>query len=319
MDIETFLNKNNISAENGYAMIYTDLCTRDVALSEFKCVHISKYSYVYQPFDEVYLISYPKFNILALYYKKESYNCKKLIENIKVLMNYTNMYMVFNEMNEEYCTSRSIKNNDSLDLSISPLIDKITDKVLNHDATINIILHGKPGTGKSSCVEYMATKMDCDIYIINVDNLIKNRITALGNVKKSIILIPELDKYIEKCQEEHFLLELLCGCYTPSNCVIVITCNDYSVLKRHPIMTRPGRVHFSIGMGMINEELIKNITLKYFPEFTNFEIFNCHVGKVTVAEFKTAILNSFVLDIVPSAPFSVARMEHTSSKYQLYM
>jgi ATP-dependent 26S proteasome regulatory subunit len=277
--------------------------------------------------EELYLMYNYKTGDDLFIYNFNKYNYSKIMKTVNKLFNTSKYYKEYDRNSDCYCSLSQINNNNKLPSNIKPIVNNIVNKVLNYDKlSINVVLYGEPGTGKSSCVEIISRKLNSNVYILPMNESLKSAIIKLSDVTKSVILIPELDKFLlsfsknEKYSEyEQLLLEFLCGCYTTKNNIVIITCNDYKSLKQHKIMTRPGRVHFSVEFSNITEELIKNIVLEYFPDFTNFNILSKFAGKVSIAEFRTAVMNKFIMDKPIDESFKVEHMKYNESSRSLYM
>jgi len=327
--MKNFLKQYGITAENGYVShsIFVDNIPERVHYAI--PVYIGLTDDLYRvPEHNIYVHINKLDSIHSMYFNPSEYNYKQITEIRE--KNFTShkrtSYFQYNSGCNMFIRLKTIENNDELDKNIENVVDKIVSKIKsNKKIGVNIVLQGKPGTGKSSCVEIISQKMKSDVYILSIDKNMKRFVESVSTLSGIILLIPELDKHIDRCDSgykeyEQLLLELLCGCYTPVNSLIIITCNDINKLKSNPIMTRPGRVHFTIEFPMINKEMIKRIVLEYFPDFEDFSVFDKFVNNVSVAEFKTAITNKFIMDEVIDKSFKVEKMEYTNKIInKLYM
>lgn len=327
--MKNFLKQHGITAENGYVShsIFVDNISERVHYAT--PIHIGLKDDLYKIPEYNIYVHIDKINTLYfMYFKPSEYDNKQITEiREKCLTSHKRTsYFQYNSSCNIFMRLKTIENNDKLDDNIETLVDKVASKIKsNKKIGVNIVLQGKPGTGKSSCVEIISQKMKSDVYILGINKDMKEFVENISILNRVIVLIPELDKHIERCDPEYkeyeqLLLELLCGCYTPTNSLIIITCNDINKLRSNPIMTRPGRVHFTVEFSMINKEMIKKIVLEYFPDFKDFSIFDKFVNNVSVAEFKTAITNKFIMDEVIDKSFKVEKMEYTNKMInKLYM
>lgn len=321
MDCLTFLG---LCPQNGFSSIMFD--ERYDAMGpiyDTKTVFINQSRIAYQLTEDIYfLIDYKSGFQLIFFRNMRPKDAKKYVEK---LCDNKIMYKVYNGCCDHYTKLKFINNKNKVSTNIENILDNIVSKILKHkNLTINVVLHGSPGTGKSSCIETMANKLGSNVYILPIDENLKDAIFQLGDVTKSIILIPELDKFLlnkdeDFAEHEQLLLEFLSGCYTTRNNIVAITCNDIKVIKQHAIMTRPGRVHFMIEFGNIDKKIIRDTVLEYFPDFEGFSVFDKFIGKVTIAEFKTAIINNYVMDKPIDSSFTVERIEYNNSHNNLYL
>jgi hypothetical protein len=274
--------------------------------------------------NDIYILVSTKNCMNYIIYNTKVYTYSAITKKFADFFNNALYYRSYNVNNDYFGTIKKIKNDNNPPDNVMNIIKNIVKKISSKkNLTVNIVFHGLPGSGKSSCVETIAKILDSCVYILPLDDTLKKAIINLSEVSRSVILIPELDKFLSNnmfdSEKEQLLLEFLSGCYTPSNSIIVITCNDFKVLKQHSIMTRPGRIHFAIEFGNITKQIIAELVEEYYPDFTNFSIFDKYINKVTVAEFRTAIVNHFIMDKPLDSTFEVTRMEYSKNTNRLYM
>lgn len=317
------LEKYNITPSNGYVTMYERvLDIIDKKSSKLIPIHLDEVSIIYKiPDEDIYLYYNARFSVDMIIFNQHKYTNKQALKVFKKIGSKHNKYYVYSSSFERFCKTKNIKNNDQIEKSKEVLVNQIVSKFgICDDINVNIVFHGKPGTGKSSCVEIFATKLKYDVYVLNIDNTLKDAIVEVSKMSKIVVLIPELDKHINRQDAEYkeyeqFLLEFLSGAYLPKKSLTVITCNDVKILESNPIMTRKGRVHYKFEFGAITLGSIINIVKKYYPDFENFDIFNKFVGKVTAAEFKSAVMNSFITDSPPDETFEVEVVEVKKSNH----
>lgn len=121
------------------------------------------------------------------------------------------------------------------------------------------LLHGKPGTGKSSLVKALANEYKLDLWYISLSDLKEDSslLSLLGEVgPRSILLIEDVDtlsvthdRDAEQLTSDNgpkskislsSLLNALDGVATPHGLITVMTTNHYGRLD--PALTRPGRM-----------------------------------------------------------------------------
>ena len=154
-----------------------------------------------------------------------------------------------------------------------------------------IMLHGEPGTGKSSIAQAIAKEYDMTITNINtsVPNLIPymidaiKRNTASLSGRTQILLIEDIDcamltkeydengKMITRGSNLGSLLNELDGINSVSNVIYIFTTNH--IEKLDPALIRPGRIDLRLEIKYVNFE-----TLNKFLDF--------HYGKTVKKKFK---------------------------------
>ena len=168
---------------------------------------------------------------------------------------------------------------------IGPLVDKVIkfkdsaaeyDKLgLPHKLTVG--LHGDPGTGKTSLVKYLATKLKADIYIIDLQNMSPKELTAsFGNVPPgNIVLLEDIDSSeavlkrttaVEADKEDKMklslssltttdVLNMFDGVRSIKGLVTIYTTNHFD--KLDPAFKREGRTDLSFELPKLDSDVIK--------------------------------------------------------------
>lgn len=129
----------------------------------------------------------------------------------------------------------------------------------------NYLLHGKPGTGKSSVIRYLAKKHKKNIYSINVDASMTNHqmLECFSERDNCIFIIEDFDRIdfeAENAWSKQTLMNILDGIYTKENSVIFATAND--ITKIDPALIRDGRFDVIEEIGLPTDEEIR----KYIKE-----------------------------------------------------
>jgi len=173
-------------------------------------------------------------------------------------------------------------------------------KKIEDVSTLNVLLHGPPGVGKTSFVEQIGVHLKHDLYILNSKNM--DCIQEIG--QKSIVIIEEIDKLLmpngsfdsEFIKDPDTILQVLDGMMRPRKCIIFITCNDLERVKRNEALSRCGRIDFTEEFGFITREDCVSAVARYYPDADPDSLWNKVKGNnMTIAELagvlKTSLLN----------------------------
>jgi len=288
-----------ISPHDGYEIYHN--WNDDINIELCKLIYIDPDGRVYKVGDkDVYYASY-KCNTHILYHT--SISKKQMKQICEDYSHKSHFYYIHHKEDGKSSYGKKISCNYNLLPEREQFLDKLVEKMTIHkNLTINILLHGEPGTGKSTFVECIADKMNRNVEVLPVGNELhlSNILTKLSSAKKSIILMPEIDKILDNegnpTHSENDIYEFLDGSNRPHGSVIIITCNDLSKLKKNKVLSRPGRIHFEFEFTNAQQSDIEYIVKIYFPDFTNFSVFNKYIGKVSHAEFHTAVCQAYIMD-----------------------
>lgn len=144
----------------------------------------------------------------------------------------------------------------------------------------NILLHGVPGTGKTSTIHCIASLINSDIGIIQFNRQIDdihltkaiNSMTRLDNCK--ILVLEDIDSIFSDDRKAHDstknsvtlsgLLNFLDGLMRNEGTIVFITTNRKEVLDE--AVFRSGRIDHEIKFDYCTEEQIKEMIRFYFPQ-----------------------------------------------------
>lgn len=139
-----------------------------------------------------------------------------------------------------------------------------------------LILHGPPGTGKTSVVSALSTEFSMDVYHISLkaldsDSDLVDLFTSIP--KRSLILLEDIDVATSavKDREESSgeppgitlagLLNVLDGNLSPYGSVIIMTTNALDSLD--PAISRPGRTDLKVHLNYVVNEQLERICKFY--------------------------------------------------------
>jgi len=149
---------------------------------------------------------------------------------------------------------------------------------------IGILLHGPPGTGKTSLVRALAGHLDKSLYIATVDK-ISNINGMLSRCEKDSIIVLE---DIDSCMATHKrnekeggdttmeavkalsknslsdLLNAIDGVMVKHGRILIMTTNH--IEKLDDALIRPGRVDSIISIGYLNDESFMKFINTFFPD-----------------------------------------------------
>lgn len=126
---------------------------------------------------------------------------------------------------------------------------------------LSILLYGKPGTGKTSLINYIANITNRDMVIINLSKStddIKRIICEKSGVSISVVFVFEdIDILLNSNHEDNaeklqYLLQLFDGSLSFSDSIMVMTTNHPEMIDER--LTRKGRIDISLEVKEFNKE-----------------------------------------------------------------
>ena len=141
-----------------------------------------------------------------------------------------------------------------------------------------ILLHGKPGTGKTSIAKAIASYMKYDLHVINVQSYTEESqlISRIANVhENSIVLFEDIDCLLQNRNEEDktsekdtkrqallgTVLNIIDGAMSPQNVIFVATTNYIEKLDQ--ALIRDGRFDLKVKIEDIDKDLATMMCDRY--------------------------------------------------------
>jgi hypothetical protein len=165
----------------------------------------------------------------------------------------------------------------------------------------NMLLHGLPGTGKTSLIYSLASELDMNIALLSFTRKMEDSdfMRALRRLpENTILIIEDIDTIFEARKKNDemknnitfsALLNTLDGIAHMHGQIIIMTTNHPLVLDK--ALIRPGRVDKSIEFGYSNKNQVKKMYEIFLPnQIDNFVEF---YKKVKNLKLTTAILQQF--------------------------
>ena len=202
---------------------------------------------------------------------------------------------------------------ESLMSDISVFLDKNTEnwyETRGIPYKYNIILHGYPGTGKSSLIHAIASELNYNIALLNFDSTMtdKELMLAVKRLDENTILVMEDIDVLFKARKENDefkhkisfsgLINILDGISNKDKLITIMTtnylCNLDSALKR------PGRIDKLIEFNYATKYQIQQIYNKFFENCPNFECFYNKIShlRLTIAMIQEYFINNLNKNIM---------------------
>ena len=168
------------------------------------------------------------------------------------------------------------------------------------------LIHGPPGTGKTSLIKSIASDLDCDLYILPIskDMLDTNLVDAFSYIadneeKERIIVIEDIDTLFDENRKKDdtsngITLQAFLNCLDGFTCVegtmLFLTANKPEVLDF--AMIRSCRIDNKIKLDYANEYQTKKMFETFLPAQENK--FKSFYKEIKHKEYTTAMLQEFL-------------------------
>lgn len=137
-----------------------------------------------------------------------------------------------------------------------------------------ILLHGEPGTGKTSFAKALANKCGRDIILVDLGVALDKIKSTLRNVSNAVVLFEDIDCFIGSRDQKdsfdknkfNFLLSVLDGVYSTNDCIYIATTNY--VDRIDTAFKRPGRFNLVIEVTNLTRKEATEMCVHYKVDTT---------------------------------------------------
>jgi len=161
------------------------------------------------------------------------------------------------------------------------------------------ILHGPPGTGKTSLIKTIANECNLPVFTLDFetvktnDDLMKlmGELNILSQNRKFILSLEDVDRsplfgrgYYNECRvTKDCLLNVLDGIMESYGRIVIMTCNDLSILKSIPAFHRPGRIDKCILITYCDKTQVKRLIKNFYDQDLDESLFT-NINNLTPAD-----------------------------------
>jgi MoxR-like ATPase len=180
------------------------------------------------------------------------------------------------------------------------------------------LLHGPPGTGKTSLVQSVASKINMNVAIISLSgsmddeqfNVVlqdvpRNSILVMEDIDHCVIRDPSSDKDNSSAKiTMSGFLNALDGVVAQEGSMVFMTCNDITRLQ--PALLRPGRIDMKMELGYADKTQIMKMFWRFMGPDDTVEQTN---EKPIVSDHLNEIARKFT-DIIPDLTVTPAELQN---------
>lgn len=180
----------------------------------------------------------------------------------------------------------------------------------------NILLHGYPGTGKTSLIKMIAAKLNYNIFMLNFNSKLDDTklMKAIKTVKdNSILVMEDVDcLFAERKKNDEFknqitfsgLLNILDGVAAKPGLITFLTTN-YKI-KLDKALLRPGRIDYQITFNYAKKSQIYPMYKRFYNEHSE-EDFNKFWIKIKNLKLTMSLLQSYLYQCYQSESMDVLK------------
>jgi hypothetical protein len=180
----------------------------------------------------------------------------------------------------------------------------------------NILLHGYPGTGKTSLIKTIAGKFNYNIYMLNFNSKLDDTklMKAIKTVKdNSILVMEDIDcLFAERKKNDEFknqitfsgLLNILDGVASKPGLITFLTTN-YK-MKLDKALLRPGRIDYQIEFSYSTKDQIQAMYNKFFTENSD-EDFDSFWKKIKKLKLTMSLLQTYFYQCYQSEEMDIIK------------
>jgi len=245
--------------------------------------------------DDKKAIIYGKdLNVLKKYIEIMDSEIKKIRQiksQLKILLRDKNKWICIDGCHKRILSSIILpKKNKLLEKIKLFLSESDTYLSLGIPYKLNILLHGLPGTGKTSLVTAIATELNYNIALITgTSDQIQNEqelILAISTIPKNCFLLIEDFDFLHK---KINLTSILDGTVIKSGLITFLTSNvldkkNFNKDQKCNPLIRPGRIDYSIKFTWAQKDQIIETYLRFYPSIdqTNANSFYSNVKSLSL-------------------------------------
>lgn len=156
------------------------------------------------------------------------------------------------------------------------------------DYKIGYMLHGVPGTGKTSAIKAIANKYNLPIFNIDLESITTNEqlITVTNDIiyeapdHPYIMAIEDFDRHAMFADKWNYngrsrkvtmqcLLNVIDGVVETHGRILIITCNEKEKIEKEKALVRPGRIDRIVEIGYVNGYQVSRLLNNYFDVVVN--------------------------------------------------